>query len=285
MLWTPLGSRCRCWSAAATAVMAVFIALVAPANAVTFEEQRNLCADKDAASEKRIPACTAIIETGKLDPKELAAAHSERAEAYQAEPDLAQALADANEAVRLDPGSASALFRRGDIYKNLYKDDHAIRDFTEAIRLEPGVALYFIDRSNAYLDKHDYDRAIADLNEALRLDAADEYEAIVNRCNVLALKGDLEAALADCQKGISQHPNDTYGLGALAFVYYKMGRFDDSIAAYTAALDFPDLEPHDKAYPLYGRGLAKLKKGDESGAAADMTEAQALWKNIARDFE
>jgi len=285
MFWTPLGSRCRCCSAGATVVMAVFIAVAAPANAVTFEEQRNLCANKDAASEERIPACTAIIETGKLDPKELAAAYSERADAYQAEPDLAQALADANEAVRLDPGSASALFRRGDIYKNLYQDDQAIGDFTEAIRLEPGVPLYFIDRSNAYLDKHDYDRAIADLNEALRLDAADDYEAIVNRCNVLALKGDLEAALADCQKGLSQHPNDTYGLGALAFVYYKMGRFDDSIAAYTAALDFPDLEPYDKAYPLYGRGLAKLKKGEESGAAADMAEAQALWKNIARDFE
>ena len=54
-------------------------------------------------------------------------------------------------------------------------------------------------------------------------DPSDAGEAILNRCNILAYEGQFDAALADCQKGLQEHPDDPYAIGGLAFVYYKMG--------------------------------------------------------------
>ena len=195
-----------------------------------------------------------------------------------------RALADANQAVTLDPSSAEAFFRRGDIYKAMDHVDAALQDFSTAIQLDPNVPVYFIDRSNVYLDKRDYANALSDVAEALRLDPSDAGEAILNRCNILAYEGQFDAALADCQKGLQEHPDDPYAIGGLAFVYYKMGRYDEAIANYTAGLAFSNLDFYDKAYLLYGRGLAKLKKGDKTGEA-DLTEAKGLAKTVYREFE
>ena len=48
--------------------------------------------------------------------------------------------------------------------------DRAIADYDEAIRLDPRYAVAYYNRGVAYCDKGDYDRAIADYNEAIRLD-------------------------------------------------------------------------------------------------------------------
>lgn len=265
-------------------IIASILILRAPASAQTVDQQMSQCAgENDETDDQIIAACTALIESGRLDPKQLSLVHALRAFSYQGR-DNDRALADANEAIRLDPTSAKAFHRRGDIYKNLNQPDPALQDFNEAIRLDPKVPVYFVNRSNIYLQKQLYDLAIRDLDEALRLDPSDEIQAIVNRCNVLTFKGDLDAALVDCQKGLQQHPNDSYPLGRVGFLYFKMGRLDDSISSYDSALALPDLEPYEKAYPLYGRGLAKLKKGDKTGEA-DLAAAKALAKDIALDFE
>jgi tetratricopeptide (TPR) repeat protein len=270
-----LGSICF-----AAVPAAVFFSAPVPAEA----DDQALCASDDAADDRRVAACTAIIASGKLAGKELAAAYVGRAYALEGEQEFERALADISQAIVLDPASAESFFRRGDIYKNLHQPEPAIEDFDTAIRLDPKVPVYFVNRSNAYLDKHDYDRALADIDEALRLDPSDPGEAIVNRCTVLAYKGDLDAAMADCQRDLQQRPNSAYAIGGVGFVYYKMGKFDEAIASYTGALKASDLDPYFKAYFLYGRGLAKLKKGDNT-AEADFSEAKALWKAIAHDFE
>src|SRR6266403_339236 len=48
-------------------------------------------------------------------------------------------------------------------------NDRAIADYNEAIRLDPKHARAFHHRGYAYSDKGDNDRAIADYNEAIRL--------------------------------------------------------------------------------------------------------------------
>ena len=81
-----------------------------------------------------------------------------------------RAIADYNEAIRLDPKSALAFRNRGIAYA--YKGDHdrAIADYSEAIRLDPKSALAFSHRGVSYAYKGDNDRAIVDYNEAIRLD-------------------------------------------------------------------------------------------------------------------
>ena len=57
----------------------------------------------------------------------------------------------------------------------------------------------------------------------------------------------------------------------------KLGRLDEAIADFDAALK---IEPK-LASSLYGRGLAKLKKGDRTGADADMVTAKAIRADVA----
>ena len=59
-----------------------------------------------------------------------------------------------------------------------------------------------------------------------------------------------------------------------------MGQFDSAIDDYNSALRF---EPK-LASALYGRGLAKRKKGDSSGADADIAAAKTIEAKIGNDF-
>ena len=60
----------------------------------------------------------------------------------------------------------------------------------------------------------------------------------------------------------------------------KMGQLDTAIVDYNSALQ---LEPT-LASALYGRGLAKLKKGDKVGSDADISAAKKIQANIGDDF-
>ena len=82
--------------------------------------------------------------------------------------DYDRAIANYNEAVRLDPKSANAFRGRGKAYRDKGDHSRAIADFNEAIRLDPKSALAFMDRGDSYTNKGDNDRAIADYNEAIR---------------------------------------------------------------------------------------------------------------------
>ena len=62
--------------------------------------------------------------------------------------------------------------------------------------------------------------------------------------------------------------------------YLKLGQLDTAIDDYNSALQ---LEPT-LASALYGRGLAKLKRGDKAGADIDISAAQTFQANIGDDF-
>ena len=59
-----------------------------------------------------------------------------------------------------------------------------------------------------------------------------------------------------------------------------MGRFDSAIEDYSFALR---IEPK-MASALYGRGLARIKKGDAVGGNADLAAAKILETKIADDY-
>jgi hypothetical protein len=60
----------------------------------------------------------------------------------------------------------------------------------------------------------------------------------------------------------------------------KLGRLNDAVADYDAALGLNAK----LASSLYGRGLAKQKKGDTPGASADIAAAKAIRQDIADQF-
>ena len=82
--------------------------------------------------------------------------------------DYDKAIANYNDAIKLDPKNIVAFIGRGDAYTNKSDYDRALANYSEAIRLDPKSALALSDRGVAYALKGDYDQALADHSEACR---------------------------------------------------------------------------------------------------------------------
>ena len=141
------------------------------------------------------------------------------------------------------------------------------------------IALAHSLRGGAIYYKGDPVAAIADYDEAIKLDPAFA-RAFNNRCWARAVVGRLPEAVADCDESLRLAPDVANTLENRGFAYLKMGQYDRAIADYDAGLRF---DPPNKADYLYGRGLAKLKKGDASGAA-DVAAAKAAHAKIDEEF-
>jgi len=169
------------------------------------------CAYTLGASEEAIAACTHAINSGRWRGSGLRWAYVDRGNRYFDKGDLDRAMADYNEAIRLDP-NAHAFNGRGNTYRAKGDLDRAMADYNEAIRLDPKFAYAFNGRGNTYSAKGDLDRAMADYNEAIRLDPKYAH-AFNGRGNTYSAKGDLDRAMADYNEAIRLDPK--YGRGYL----------------------------------------------------------------------
>jgi uncharacterized caspase-like protein len=83
--------------------------------------------------------------------------------------DFDRAIADYNQALRINPQYAAAYLGRGVAWEMKGNLDRAIADFNQALRINPQYAEAYFNRGIAWVSKRDYDRAIADYTQALRI--------------------------------------------------------------------------------------------------------------------
>jgi lipoprotein NlpI len=103
---------------------------------------------------------------------------SNRGLAYRDKGELDRAIADFNEAIRLEPKFAVAFNSRGFTYDRKGERDRAIADYTEAIRLDPKFAVAFRNRGRAYLYAGALPKALADFSQSSELDPKNGYAAL-----------------------------------------------------------------------------------------------------------
>jgi Tfp pilus assembly protein PilF len=102
------------------------------------------------------------------------------------------------------PG-APAYHHRGLVLTSLEKYDQAIADFDEAIKLQPDEAPFYNSRGKAYHRKKDFEKALADYQKAIELNA--KYAiAHNNRAILLRDMGRYEEALKDHELAIKFSP-------------------------------------------------------------------------------
>ena len=136
------------WRAALLLSMAVS---VRPGMAQS-QQQADRCADtsQTVPPDEQIDACTAAIGSGRWSGAGLAWAYNNRSLAYILRGDSDRAIADADEAIRLDPNDAAAFNNRGNGYREKGEYDRATADYTETIRIDPTYALAFKNRGSTY---------------------------------------------------------------------------------------------------------------------------------------
>ena len=151
--------------------------------------------------------------------------------------------------------------------------------FERAIKLAPSWMWPINDRGELHAENGNYEEAIQDFDRVVQLSPTLAM-GWNNRCRVLAIVGRLEKALSDCDQAMKIDPNFTNSMFKTghvsarqhrAFVLLKLGRYDESIQEYTQALELLS-----NAETLFGRGVAKLKKGDEPAANVDIDAARAV---------
>jgi tetratricopeptide (TPR) repeat protein len=216
-------------------------------------------------------------EAIRLNPRH-AGAYNNRGIAWKNKGDLERAIEDYDEAIRLNPRDAGAYYNRGAARQNKGELERAIEDYSEAIRLNPRHAGAYNNRGIAWQNKGDLERAIEDYSEAIRLNPSDP-DTYNSRCWArVTINRDLALALADCNRSLeikwTAAASDSRG-----WVHFRLGRLDDAIRDYDAALKSKPKQ----AASLYGRGLAKLRKGERTGLG-DLEAAKALDPKIVDEF-
>jgi lipoprotein NlpI len=218
-----------------------------------------------------IAACTRLIESGQFTSRNLAIFHFDRGIAHKNKNDSDRALADYNEAIRLDPNYAHAYLNRGVLFANNREIDRAVPDFAAAIRLDPKEKLAYANRAAAYKIKGDWDRAISDYSEAIRLDPNDA-RSVFDRGIAYFSKQDCDLAIADFTAAVRLEPKAAGALSMRGRCRQGRGEYEQAIADFDAAIR---LTPRDPA-PYIDRASAHRYAGDLDRAIAGYTEALAI---------
>ena len=166
--------------------------------------------------------------------------------------ELGLAIADFDEAIRLNPADADARIWRGIALSLAGERLLAIADFGEAIRLNPADAWGHFYRGRAFLDEGELGLAIADFDEAIRLDPADA-DARAWRGNAHLETMDFDRAIADFEAVLRIDPNNSIAATGLERARSFRG-------------DGADVQTH------LDDGRARFADGDFGRAIADFTE-------------
>lgn len=214
--------------------------------------------------------------------KPTASVYAQRARARSSS-DQKGKVADLTAAVALAPNQSEYLASLGAAEARLGDNAAAEAAFTQALSQagSKGEENVLYARGRFYAQTHRDQQAREDFAK-VREKVADKASGLNELCWVQATAGfALETALADCDEALRLLPTATPIQDSRAFVLLRLGRYDEAIAQYDAALkDRPA-----SGSSLYGRGLAKLRKGMAAEGQADLAAARAADSRVDETFK
>ena len=168
-------------------------AAAAPAN------DKRTCSN--ASGDAAIAACGRAIASRKFKGIDLAQLYYNRGVEYAAKGECDRAIADYNEAIRLDPKYVLAYNKRGDCYMRQGSNFRALEDYAKATELDPTDSRAYKNRGEAYENLGQLDRALEAYNEAVRIDP-NYSRAYFNRGDIFRKKGDFDRAISEYTESI-----------------------------------------------------------------------------------
>lgn len=210
-----------------------------------------------------------------------AALYLNRARMRMAQGNDKGALADAQAALALDPGSpaatnliASLRFRAGEQAGALTLIDERIAAGGKA---KQG---FVMEKAELLGEAGRVDEGIKLMDDEIRVTPGNEV-LLNSRC---WLKGTrnvaLDTALKDCTRAIEIAENPASIYDSRAMVYFRLGRMEEALADLDAALE---VSPSQGA-SLFLRGVVRRRTGDAKGAEADLAAARLMWPRVDEDY-
>jgi len=188
-----------------------------------------------------------------------------------------QAIADWDQAIKINPKDALLYNNRGSEKINLGRFDEAITDYDRALEIDSNFLFAYLNRGVAKL------RSQTRCAEALH-DLEYVAEKAPNFPDVYHVKGDVNSkfhryseAIADYDKAIESNPNDVRSYLNRAVAHKKLGHLDEAIADYGRVIE---IRPN-HAVAYLNRGAAKSRKGLFTDAIIDYSQAIKINPNDA----
>ncbi len=166
---------------------------------------------------------------------------------------------------------AQALRRRAQYYAERAANAQAAADWDAALRLEPASGQALIGRGRARLALGETDGAIADFGDAMRINGQSA-GLLVARGYALLVKGDTAGAIADYTAAIALQPQNASAYNNRGLAHRKKGDLANAIADYSSAIK---LNPA-FAQAHANRGYVYEAQGDKAAAVADLQRALSL---------
>jgi hypothetical protein len=123
--------------------------------------------------------------------------------------DLDGAIADYDQAIKLNPREALAYYNRGTARWDKGDREGAVADYDMALQINPDHANCHYKRGIAMRTRGEFDEAIANLNRAIELNPQDA-SAHVQRAFARQAKGDAEGAAADFARARALYGHPSY---------------------------------------------------------------------------
>lgn len=236
----------------------------------TFEESFQRCvAAKDPAI-VLVASCSVVIDSGRLLPRGLTHALLVRGFAFKMLKRYDTALADYDEALKVDPTFLPAMSARADLFAARRDYGSAIKEMDRVVEADPERA-DALKRRGDYKDwSGQYDAAIADYGAAF--EKSNDPKFLAERGAAYANKRDVPHALADLERAIAEAPDYAVGWFERGRIRFEGGDFKGAAADLNRAAE---LEPEDGFRVLWAY-IAAARAGDPDAAKTLATRADAL---------
>jgi serine/threonine protein kinase len=144
------------------------------------------------------------------------------------------AIADKNQAIKLNSDDAVAYYNNGVAKYKLGDNQGAIKDFNQAIQINPNYAYAYNNRGIAKSDLGDKQGAIKDYNQAIQInpDDADFYN---NRGIAKSNLGDNQGAIADYNQAIKLKPDYADAYYSRGLIYKELNDNEKAIKDFRQA--------------------------------------------------
>jgi tetratricopeptide (TPR) repeat protein len=214
------------------------------------------------------------------------------------------AIADLSTAIAYRPNRADSYRYRGFAHNGVGENDEAIADLNEAVRLNPKEWWARAGLADVYEMRGDFHKAEREYDIAAQLEKENP-DVFVHRSNFYARHEDFERALTEADKAVQLAPNYPIALFARATANHFLKRHDLAIRDLTSAIDVDTKavnpppgwtnsvrNPSQLAAEYDCRGTVYDVIGDRDRAIADHGEAICLdpskaswWINLADAYQ